>query len=238
MDEIKITALTLFKALNGRESCHNGSHRWRLRAWTPEVKPVQPCLSGYHLCRGPQILHWLSSDLYVAEIHPDAEIIECDTKLVVSRCRIIRKIETWSDRTSRLFACDCADQALCRERKDGRHVDPRSSDAIRVARAFANGRVGCDELDAARAAAVDAAGSAARAAAGAAEGAAERAASSAAARAAASAAEWAAVSAAAVAAAVAAAGAAGWAAESAAARAAERKWQWVRIRDYLNGKIG
>ena len=107
-------------------------------------------------------------------------------------------------RTQRLFACDCADRALARIASP----DPRSIEAVRVARLYADGQATDAELAAARAAgaAWDAAGAAARAAGAA----------------------WDAAGAAARDAAGAAAGAAAWdarAAAWAAAWAAEIEWQ-------------
>jgi len=61
-----------------------------------------------------------------------------------------------SDRQRRHFACDCAESVLHPSN------DPRSSEAVRVARLYADGRATEDELDAAR----DAARAAARTAAG------------------------------------------------------------------------
>jgi len=74
-----------------------------------------------------------------------------------------------SDRVLRLFACDCAERALRRERRAGREPDPRSWEAVRVARRYADGDATAAELAAAGAVAgavaEAAASSAARAAA-------------------------------------------------------------------------
>ena len=74
-----------------------------------------------------------------------------------------------TDRTMRLFACDCAERALMRERSRGREPDPRLWAAVDVARRYAAGEATKGELAAARDAAWDAAwdaaGYAARAAA-------------------------------------------------------------------------
>jgi len=81
-------------------------------------------------------------------------------------------------RALRLFACREAELALNRVQRRGGAVDPRSREAIRVARRYANGMASDEELDAARAAAdaaraaADAARAAARDAARAAEAAA------------------------------------------------------------------
>jgi len=62
-------------------------------------------------------------------------------------------------KTLRLFACDCAERALRRERKARREPDARSWEAIKVARRYARGLATAEELaagDAAWAAARDA----------------------------------------------------------------------------------
>ena len=61
------------------------------------------------------------------------------------------------DRTLRLFACDCAERALERERKAGRKPHADSWKAIEVARRFADGKATTKELEAARSAAYAAA---------------------------------------------------------------------------------
>jgi len=66
------------------------------------------------------------------------------------------------ERIARLFACDCAERALLREREKGREPAPASWAAIEVARRFAAGEAPLDELVAARDAARDAARAAAR----------------------------------------------------------------------------
>ena len=93
-------------------------------------------------------------------------------------------IETWNERTARLFACHCAEDALQYTDKGSR---PTLECAIYVARCYADGAASDKELDAAW----DAAWDAARAAAGDAAWAAAWAAARAAARDAAGAAAWA-----------------------------------------------
>ena len=69
--------------------------------------------------------------------------------------------ELASDRIMRIFSCDCADRALRRERRKGRTVDPRSLEAVKVARRHADGDATDEELEAAWEAAREAAWSAA-----------------------------------------------------------------------------
>jgi hypothetical protein len=56
----------------------------------------------------------------------------------------------------RLFACACAERALTSEREAGRDPDPRSWEAVAVARRYARGMATDAELDDARDAALDA----------------------------------------------------------------------------------
>jgi hypothetical protein len=153
------------------------------------------------------------------------------------------------ERTLRLFACDCAERALIRERDAGREPDARNFEAIAVSRRYAAGDATGSEMaaawdsawdaawDASRAAAWDSAWDAAwdasRAAARAAAWDAARAASRSAARAAARAAAWDAARAAAWDASRAAARAAAWDAARAAARDAEAEWQVEHLRSML-----
>jgi hypothetical protein len=63
-------------------------------------------------------------------------------------------IYVWlDDRQRRLFATDCAERALLRERAAGREPDERSWTVVRVARAYARGGATDEELAAAKAAA-------------------------------------------------------------------------------------
>jgi len=62
---------------------------------------------------------------------------------------VTRKGLFYTDRELRLFACECAERALSRIE----NPDPRSVEAIRVARLYANGEATKDELAAAYAAA-------------------------------------------------------------------------------------
>lgn len=200
--------------------CSWGKGKWSLPNgvpgdWMPAIKgELTPRRRGYHLCRLPpayDALVWCGPALWIAEY--DDQMIEDSDKIVVRRARLIRRVETWTDVTARLLACDFAERVLplfeC-----ARPDDDRPRRAIETARRFVCGKATAEELDAARDAAWDA-----RAAAGAAAGAAA----------------WAAWDAAGAAgdAAWAAAWAAAWDAAWAAAGEAERAWQIARFADAL-----
>ena len=190
--------------------------------WMPKVVgKLFICNTGYHLCRESDLAQWLGPNIY--EIESKSEVVEVtghtNKVLTAGPVRLVSKLDTWNDKSARLFAADCAEHVLYLF-EDRYPQDERPRKAIKAARQFISGDITFDEMAAAWDAAWDAArataGDAARAAAGAAAGYAA----------------WAAAKATAWAAAGAAAGDAAWA----AARAAERQWQTERLVEYLNGK--
>jgi hypothetical protein len=246
-----------YKFLNEDGSAIYGYGTWSLPNgdtpgdWMPFINEIEPCVSGYHLCRPGDLIRWVGPRLFVAE--PKGDIIETDNKIVCHQARLVKEVTTWNKATARLFACHCAERALPFFEKLHPN-DNRPKNAIETAMAFVNGQVSRDDLAAAGAAAWAATGDAAGAAAGTAAWAAARAAARAAAWAAAWAATGNAAGAAAGAAARAAAGAArdaraaAWAAAGAARDArdaawwaardagdAEHEWQTKLLLDMLKG---
>ena len=156
----------LFKILNDGKSCNGGDYTWSLPSknddgsWIPGewTEPVDgelvACENGYHLADRSQLVQWLDKDIYEAEAE---EAFDDGDKWVARRVRLLRKIETWNDRTARLFAVWCAREAL----KLIDEPDPRSVSACDVAERYANGEALDDDWAAARDAARDAAEAAA-----------------------------------------------------------------------------
>ena len=125
-----------------------------------KTKPIL-CERGYHWCVGRYALHHMHAECYLIETR--GETVAGDNKNVSQGARLLRRVETWNERTQRLFAADCAEAVvhLCGD-------DPRPREAIAVARRFACGEATREDLAAAGAAAWaarDAAGAAAWAAA-------------------------------------------------------------------------
>ena len=222
-----------FKVLaEGGKSCHGGDADWRPGEWMPTIDNLEPCMRGYHLCEARDLVEWLGLEIWIAEAR--GEIIRSKNKTVVSGARIIQKLDNWTDRNARLFACDCAEHVLPIWAKQY-PSDDRPAQAIVIARKYVDGQATLKELAAARAAAWDAARDAAArdaardaAARAAAWAAARDAARDAAARAAARDAAWAARDAAW------AARDAAWDAARDAAWDAERRWQTERLMEILN----
>ena len=144
----------LYKVLGANgEAINGGTGKWflphgnRPGKWMPKiVGDLVPCENGYHLCREKDLVLWLGPTIYGAEYRGDR--VDADDKIVVREARILRHFETWNEKTARLFACDCAEYALGFIKEP----DPRSIEAIRVARLFAIGEATGAELAAAYAA--------------------------------------------------------------------------------------
>lgn len=164
-----------YKVLSrGRKACHGGTGTWpRTGTWLEVKGEIVPCEIGLHLCRQDDLVKWLGEEIWEAEIHPKAEIVEDDDKVVVSKARLVRKVKAWNERTARLFAADCAEHVL-HLFEDKYPEDKRPRQDIETARRCANGKATKEELAAARDAAWAAARDAARAAAWAAARDAER----------------------------------------------------------------
>src|SRR5690606_6340057 len=123
-----LTDSTLFKVLDGLSPVHGISRYPGVGRWTKHLDPARlhPCVFGYPLARGPQVLGWLGPTLYVAEACPDHPPVDDGNKLVTCRVRLVRRFDRWNDVTARLFAADCAEAALLGERASGREPDERA----------------------------------------------------------------------------------------------------------------
>ena len=142
--------MTLYKFTDADGGAsHGGSGRWRLNRWRSVRGPLVPCEKGLHLCRERDLVAWLAPALWEAEA--DGEVVEASDKVVVRRARIVRRVETWNERTARLFAADCAEHVLPIF-EIGRPGDDRPRKVIETARRYANHEATDEELDAAWAA--------------------------------------------------------------------------------------
>jgi len=115
--------------------------------WMPRVKgELRVCWNGYHLVRREQVWRWLSDELYEAEGRGDT--LDGGNKVVFRQARLLRRVESWNERTARLLCCDLAElmipfyEALYRDGKRLRRL-------VDVARRYANGETTADELHAA-----------------------------------------------------------------------------------------
>ena len=169
--------------------------------------PIELCRRGLHASVKIMDACRFAPGSILYRVKLSGEIVHDHEKHAASERTPLWRLDC--DKIFRLFAADCAERALKRERRKKQEPDPRSWAAVQAARDFAHGKITKKQLAAALDAAREAAWDAARAAA--------RAAALDAAREAARAAAWDA------------ARAAAWDAARAAAREAawdaERKWQ-------------
>ena len=137
----------------GGVPCNGGTGQWSLPmgkkpgGWMPKIDNIVPCQRGYHLCRAEDLICWLNEEIYEAEGR--GKSIRHENKDVFEQARLIRKIETWNERTDRLFAVDCAEHVLPIFEKQYPN-DDRPRKAIHAARDFVDGKISKESLDAAR----------------------------------------------------------------------------------------
>ena len=158
-DEIRSPLGSCFKVLGAeRQSHHGGNGTWQKGRWRSVKGEIVPSSNGIHYCKPEHLVRWLGPTSWVFEDGSPDETVDAGDKLVTRKGRIVERVETWNDRTVRLFAADCAETALVYIPES--HHGPFVA-AIAAARGFARGEVS----DAERFAAWAAAGAAARAAA-------------------------------------------------------------------------
>ena len=141
--------MTYYKVLaeDGISPQHGGSGKWfipkgkRVGKWMPAIKGIRPCARGYHFVNIEQLPQWLGPTLYEIEVR--GQVIHQADKSVAEQARLVRKVETWNDKTLRLFAADCAERVLGLYEKQYPN-DDRPCKAIQAARDFANGLINKD----------------------------------------------------------------------------------------------
>ena len=128
------------------EPCHGGSGRWIPGEWREE-NGTEPCQPGMmHFCKDArQLIDWLNVEIWEAEYDDAKLVIDHGDKLAVQRARVIRKMEIWNDRTTRLFACNCAEAVLPIYEKHYPN-DMRPRECVETARKFAHGKATREEM--------------------------------------------------------------------------------------------
>lgn len=153
-----LTSEILYKILDRDGSCfHGGVGKWSLPHdgepgdWLPAVEgPLVACENGYHLCREQDLLGWLGPLIGIAEWQ--GERLDTDNKVVVrGPVRLVEVLDTWNERTQRLFTCDCAEHVLPLYEKEFGE-DEQIRNCIETTRRHANGQANNKELAAASAA--------------------------------------------------------------------------------------
>lgn len=126
-----------------RKPCHGGRGIWPpVGKWTTKKKP-RLCVSGYHMCRGRDVLNWLTRadvpqpDVYIAEVADNATVGKSTDKIVVSQARLVRKISLSAENKWSWFV-DCIDYILrmmgCSSKATNSIVSALRKNATRVCR--------------------------------------------------------------------------------------------------------
>jgi hypothetical protein len=70
---------------------------------------IEPCRSGIHACRVSDLPLWVGRDLWEVELQ--GEVREHRSKVVASRARLLRRVETWDEELRDAYTRMCADRA-------------------------------------------------------------------------------------------------------------------------------
>ena len=112
--------------------------------WLPAIMgPLIACRNGYHACRSQDLVAWLGPVLW--EVESKGEVLIVEDKVVLRQARLVHRVETWNERTQRLFAADCAEHVLPLF-EQAIPLDLRPRLAIATARLYAEGRASAEEL--------------------------------------------------------------------------------------------
>jgi hypothetical protein len=148
-DSTSVPTPTLFKFLTAKMESPTGTGKWSEGKWRSVAGVIVPCKNGLHAAPVSSLLTFCNETLWRVEIdgdlvwHGDGN----ERKIVTRKMRIVERIETWNDRSARLFAADCAERVL-KHFEDRYPNDKRPREAIEVARRFARGEATREEMNA------------------------------------------------------------------------------------------
>ena len=208
--------MTLYKFLRADLVSPYARHQWAKWEWLDVEGELEMCKNGIHVCRPQDLVYWIDAELW--EMETRGEVLQGGDKLCVRSARPLHRIETWHEKSARLFTADCAEDVL-HIFEAYRPTDLRPREVITAARRYAVGEIDAAALAAAGATALTVVGDTALTTAGAAAGDV--------ARAAAGATAWAAAG----------PGDAALAAAWATAGDAARRWQTARARRWQTARL-
>ena len=100
--------------------------------WLSATGPLEPCVSGIHVCRPGDLPYWLDDRLWEVEV--GGERIEHLEKLVVERARLTSKVAAWPDPLATQLAEDCLSELRrLAQRELDRSDDPDGSELAEAA---------------------------------------------------------------------------------------------------------
>jgi len=149
---------TYYKVLKPDRKTIHANGQWPMPGkWLEAEGDLIPCANGLHLCRRGDLIQWLGPEIWTAEY--EGERVDSNDKIVVRKARLIKRLDTWNERTQRLFACDCAEHVLhfFESKFPG---DDRPRKVIETTRLYAVGEASLPELRLAARATRDAASAA------------------------------------------------------------------------------
>ena len=114
-----MTEAAYYKFLRpGRVPPLQGGEPWpEPGVWTTRVDRPGLCVRGWHLCRPESIAAHIAEELWIAEPAPRCVVHEGADKVVVSKARLVSRVDGWTDEVARSCAFAFADRALrCYER--------------------------------------------------------------------------------------------------------------------------
>jgi hypothetical protein len=100
-----VTELAYKFTLPGARSPFTG-FAWPVGEWVEAEGEIALCRNGIHACRPEALPRWLNDELWLVELDELEE--ERDGVLLARRARLLMRIESWNEETSRELARSCA----------------------------------------------------------------------------------------------------------------------------------
>jgi len=122
-----------------------GNWNWKIGEWAPTIDCLIPCVSGYHVCQEDDLIYWIGPVIVECEIGSAIRVTDYWPKVVSNKCKVVRILDNWNEKTQRLFACDCLEK-YTEDIKDKTIYGYSIESIIDIARNFANDGVETPEL--------------------------------------------------------------------------------------------
>ena len=130
--------MTLYKFLRADLVSPYALHQWAEGKWLDVEGELEMCETGIHVCRPQDLVYWIDAELW--EMETRGEVLQGGDKLCVRSARPLHRIETWHEKSARLFTADCAEDVL-HIFEAYRPTDLRPREVITAARRYAVGEI-------------------------------------------------------------------------------------------------